>query len=83
MVDIDVISTGETWTGIQAQTRKMVDAISTSDDYVVDACKESDVYEVNYEIRVPLGEKLGGVLQKAMDKTLLTWWQRLREQRQF
>ncbi|MBC54133.1 MAG: protease SohB [Gammaproteobacteria bacterium] len=83
VVDIDIIATGETWTGTQAQTRNMVDAISTSDDYIVDACKESDVYEVNYEIRVPLGEKLGGALQKAMDKTLLTWWQRLREQRQF
>lgn len=83
VVDIDIISTGETWTGTQAQERKMVDSISTSDDYIVDACQESDVYEVNYEIRVPLGEKLGGALQKAMDKTLLTWWQRLREQRQF
>ena len=83
VVDIDVISTGETWTGMQAQERNMVDAISTSDDYIVDACKESDVYEVNYEIRVPLGEKLGGALNKAMDKTLLNWWQRLREQRQF
>lgn len=83
VVDIDVISTGETWTGMQAQERSMVDAISTSDDYIVDACKESDVYEVNYEIRVPLGEKLGGALHKAMDKTLLNWWQRLREQRQF
>ena len=83
VVDIDIIATGETWTGTQAQERKMVDSISTSDDYIVEACKESDVYEVNYEIRVPLGEKLGGALQKAMDKTLLTWWQRLREQRQF
>ena len=83
VVDIDAISTGETWVGLQAQERQMVDSISTSDDYVVNACKESDVYEVTYEIRVPLGEKLGGVLQKAMDKTLLNWWQRLREQRQF
>ena len=83
VVDIDIIATGETWTGTQARERKMVDSISTSDDYIVEACKESDVYEVNYEIRVPLGEKLGGALQKAMDKTLLTWWQRLREQRQF
>lgn len=83
VVDIDVIATGETWVGLQALERKMVDLISTSDDYIVNACQESDVYEVSYEIRVPLGEKLGGVLQKAMDKTLLNWWQRLREQRQF
>lgn len=83
VVDIDQIATGETWVGLQAQERNMVDMISTSDDYVVQACDQADVYEVNYEIRVPLGEKLGGVLQKAMDKTLMNWWQRLREHRYF
>lgn len=83
VVDIDQISTGETWVGLQAQERNMVDMISTSDDYLVQACDQADVYEVNYEIRVPLGEKLGGVLQKAMDKTLMNWWQRLREHRYF
>lgn len=83
VVDIDQIATGETWVGLQAQERNMVDMISTSDDYVVQACDQADVYEVNYEIRVPLGEKLGGVLQKAMDKTLMNWLQRLREHRYF
>ena len=83
VVDIDQIATGETWVGLQAQERNMVDMISTSDDYLVQACDQADVYEVNYEIRVPLAEKLGGVLQKAMDKTLMNWWQRLREHRYF
>lgn len=81
VVDIDQIATGETWVGLQAQERQMVDQISTSDDIVVQACEQSDVYEVSYEIRVPLGEKLGGALQKAMDKTLMVWWQRLRSSR--
>jgi len=83
VVDIDNIATGETWVGLQAQERNMVDIISTSDDYVVQACDQADVYEVSYEIRVPLGEKLGGVLNQAMDKTLMNWWQRLRLQRYF
>lgn len=83
VVDIDQIATGETWVGLQAQERQMVDQISTSDDVIVKACDEADVYEVSYEIRVPLGEKLGGALQKAMDKTLLVWWQRLRSSRYF
>jgi serine protease SohB len=83
VVDIDQIATGETWVGLQAQEHNMVDMISTSDDYLVQACDQADVYEVNYEIRVPLAEKLGGVLQKAMDKTLMNWWQRLGEHRYF
>src|SRR5690606_5753604 len=79
VVDIEEIATGETWVGIQAQERRMIDAIGTSDDYIVQACERADVYEVKYEIRTPIGEKIGGVLHKAMDKTLLGWWQRLRE----
>jgi serine protease SohB len=81
VVDIDQIATGETWVGLQAQERQMVDQISTSDDIIVQACEDADVYEVSYEIRVPLGEKLGGALQKAIDKTLMVWWQRLRSSR--
>jgi serine protease SohB len=78
VVDIDQIATGETWVGLQAQERQMVDMISTSDDYIIQACEQADVYEVSYEIRIPLGEKIGGALQKAVDKTLMVWWQRLR-----
>lgn len=81
VVDIDQIATGETWVGLQAQERQMVDQISTSDDIVIHACEDADVYEVRYEIRVPLGEKLGGALQKAMDKTVMVWLQRLRSSR--
>lgn len=81
VVDIDQIATGETWVGLQAQERQMVDMISTSDDYIIQACEQADVYEVSYEIRIPLGEKIGGALQKAVDKTLMVWWQRLRSNR--
>jgi serine protease SohB len=81
VVDIDQIATGETWVGLQAQERQMVDMISTSDDYIIQACEQADVYEVSYAIRIPLGEKIGGALQKAMDKTLMVWWQRLRTNR--
>ena len=81
VVDIDQIATGETWVGLQAQERQMVDTISTSDDYIIKACEQADVYEVSYDIRIPLGEKIGGALQKAMDKTLMLWWQRLRSSR--
>lgn len=83
VVDIDTIATGETWVGLQAKELNMIDLISTSDDYIVQACEQADVYEVNYEIRVPLGEKIGGVLQHALDRTVMTWWQRLRTQRFF
>lgn len=83
IVEIDEIATGETWVGLQAQDRKMIDMIGTSDDYIIQACEQADVYEVNYEIRIPLGEKIGASLHHAMDKTLLRWWQRSRTPEQF
>lgn len=83
VVDIDQIATGETWVGLQAQERNMIDAISTSDDCIVQACDEADVYEVSYEIRVPLSEKLGSAVQSALDKTMMAWWQRLRSQKYY
>lgn len=83
VVDIDQIATGETWVGLQAQDRNMIDVIGTSDDYIIQACEQADVYEVTYEIRVPLGEKIGASLHHAMDKTLLRWWQRARTPEQF
>ena len=78
VVDIDQISTGETWLGLQAQALNMIDAISTSDDCIVQACESADVYEVSYEIRVPLGERIGSAVHTTLDKTLMSWWQRLR-----
>ena len=77
VVDIDDIATGDTWVGLQALDKKMVDMISTSDDYIMQACEQADVYEVSYEIRLPLSDRLGGAIQHALDKTLLAWWQRL------
>ena len=81
VLDIDQVATGETWVGLQALGHQLVDDISTSDAYIMDACQQADVYEVRYEIRVPLREKLGSAAHTALDKTLLKWWQRLAQQR--
>lgn len=80
VLDIDQVGTGETWVGLQALGHNLIDGISTSDSYIVEACAEADVYEVRYEIRVPLRDKLGTAVHMALDKTLVKWWQRLVQQ---
>lgn len=80
VLDIDQVATGETWVGLQALGHNLVDGISTSDAYIMDTCAEADVYEVRYEIRVPLRDKLGTAVHLALDKTLVKWWQRLVQQ---
>jgi len=78
-VDIDNIATGETWVGLQALERAMVDEIMTSDECIVKACEDADVYEVRYEIRRTLGDKIGAAIHKAVDRSVLAWLKRARE----
>jgi serine protease SohB len=57
-VDIDKIATGEHWYGKRAIELKLVDELITSDDYLTNAAKEADVFEVKYERKKPVTEKL-------------------------
>jgi serine protease SohB len=62
-VDIDKISTGETWVGLQAKERYMVDELKTSDEYLVVACQSADVYEVEYELKKTIHDKVGSIFK--------------------
>ncbi len=57
-VDIEKIATGEHWYGKRAIELKLVDELVTSDDYLVEAAKEKDIYEVSYDTKRNLSEKL-------------------------
>ena len=81
VIDIDQIATGETWVGIQAKDRNMVDDVMTSDECIVTACEEADVYAVSYEIRKSIGDKLGSAIHSAVDKTVMAWLKRSQETR--
>ena len=78
-VEIDSIATGETWVGVQALERNMIDAVMTSDECIVSACEKADVFAVSYEIRRTLGDKLGAAIYKSVDSTVMSWWKRMRE----
>lgn len=66
-VDIDRIATGEVWVGTEAKERYMVDDIRTSDEYIVEACANGDVFEVEYEFKKSLQDKLGGAFTKSVE----------------
>lgn len=69
-VDIDKIATGETWLGSQAKERYMVDDIRTSDECILQACESADVFEVEYEVRKSIQDRLGNVLENSLEKVL-------------
>jgi len=79
VVDIDGIATGETWVGLQALERQMIDGIMTSDELIVGACDDGDVYSVRYEIRQTLGDRLGVAVYKGLDRTVLALLRRVRD----
>ncbi len=57
-VDIDKIATGEHWYGKRAIELNLVDELITSDDYLTNSAKEADVFEVKYERKKPVSERL-------------------------
>ncbi len=72
-VDIDKIATGETWVGTQAKERYMVDEIKTSDECIVSACENADVFEVEFEIQKSIQDKIGSVFQGTVEKLFSNW----------
>ena len=72
-VDIDKISTGETWVGMQAKERYMVDEIKTSDECILSACENRDVFEVEFEVHKTMQDKLGSMFQGVVEKGILNW----------
>lgn len=82
-VEIDSIATGETWVGLQAMERNMIDEVITSDECIIRACDEADVFAVRFEIRRTIGDKLGAAIHSTIDKTVLSWLKRARQSAYF
>lgn len=57
-LDVDKIATGEIWFGTKALEVGLIDAIETSDEYLFTKIQEHDVFEVKFEPKKSLQEKL-------------------------
>jgi serine protease SohB len=82
-VDIATVATGEVWFGRRALGVKLVDELQTSDEYLLSQSEMADIYEVEFAHKKSLPEKLGFAAQGAVDRLLLTWWERLHHSRWF
>ncbi len=67
-VDIDAVSKGEHWPATRAHSLKLVDELSTSDDYLVQAADRANLYEVSYTAKKKLSQKLASALERSADK---------------
>jgi serine protease SohB len=60
-VDLERVATGEHWYGLRALELKLVDEIKTSDDLLIEAVKDFDLYHLAYKRKRSLQERvLGG-----------------------
>ena len=83
VVDIAKVATGEVWYGRRALNMKLVDELKTSDEYLTDQIETADIYQVEFRHKKTLPEKLGIAAQQAVDRIVLTCWDRLQNTRWF
>jgi serine protease SohB len=81
VLDMDVVATGEHWHGIRALEHKLVDELLTSDDYLLAAKDEADLFEITYKHKKDLGEKLASVVQGMIDKAFVAFATRQQNER--
>lgn len=81
-VDIKSVATGEYWYGERALQLGLVDALRTSDDFLLEKLKqEVTILEIRYEKAKSFQEKLSGVMGKAVENSILRLWTKLESQK--
>lgn len=70
VVDIDKIATGEVWVGKQSIALNMVDELGTSDECITLLCTDADVFEVEFEIKKSIQDKLGAVFEASIGRII-------------
>ncbi len=71
VLDMDAIATGEHWYGKRALELRLVDDLLTSDEYLMNATEEADIYEVAYTAHKRISEKIVSVVQDAIGRLAL------------
>lgn len=82
-LDIEQVATGEIWYGQQALDLQLVDAVSTSDEYIYNQIDRAEVVQVSYVVKKSLANKLGLVAESSVDNLLVRWWSRLQNKQFF
>ena len=80
-LDIEKVATGEIWSGQDVLDLDLADQLSTSDEYLVDACSECDVLMVSYKEKKSLMTRFNLGVQQGIDSLLMKWLDRLMKSR--
>lgn len=73
-LDVGAVATGESWYGQRAIDRKLVDELSTSDEYLMSACDDKNVFEVAWvEPKKPIERAFELMVNSAPVQRVLGW----------
>jgi serine protease SohB len=67
-LDIDRVATGEHWYGAHALELGLIDEIGTSDDYLMSAADEADIYTVRFRGKQNLQERIMSTFASSLDR---------------
>ena len=82
-LNVDEVANGDTWFGRQCVDNHLVDEIMTSDEYVLDKLNEWSIFEIKYEQRKSLQERLGKGVEMGVMGTINSALSKVREYRFF
>jgi len=69
-LDVTQVATGEVWTGTQALAKGMIDAVDTSDEWLVARCRDADVFHVEWEHKRKLADRLSSLFEGAAARSM-------------
>lgn len=76
-LDIAASATGEIWYGTQALERALIDAVQTSDEFLMEHRADHDLFLVRYVEKKSWQEKLGLAAEGTVERALYKVWSRL------
>ena len=66
-IALEQVATGEHWFGSKALELGLVDELGTSDDFLLDAAADRDIFEISFKTKKPITERL---LERGTDSLL-------------
>ncbi len=82
-LDIEKVATGEHWLASRALGLNLVDTLMTSDDYLMQASDDADIYEVTCTVSRTISERIAATVQACTERLFFSWWQQDRNSRFF
>ncbi len=67
-LDVEAVSTGEHWYGTRALQLGLIDELGSSDDYLINAIADSDVYHVSFKGKQTLQEKIMSAFESSLER---------------